>query len=216
MIAETNLHAKKLERECLRKPFVYHIVRLELRAGAGLRESVNNPQTAIQLLEVLAKFEERYSCKATLGVAMRTTLKEINGSRDGISFKAMIADLTIGDINLEIEVKMILVEGTKEIGLRVKILVEAVENRWDGLNVLKVNDIKDETFTKALWDTRAEKSFISEETYQKYFFYKQVKKSGTRVITAQGAKCRNMGVVELNIRIRDFEKPWLFHVLADL
>ncbi|GFU92447.1 uncharacterized protein TNCV_5018141 [Trichonephila clavipes] len=36
------------------------------------------------------------------------------------------------------------------------------------------------------------------------------------MITAQGAKCRNMGVVELNIRIRDFEKPWLFHVLADL
>ncbi|GFU94458.1 retrovirus-related Pol polyprotein from transposon opus [Trichonephila clavipes] len=74
----------------------------------------------------------------------------------------------------------------------------------------------DETFTKALWDTGAEKSFISEETYQKYFFYKQVKKSSTQVITAQGAKCRNMGVVELNIRIQDFEKPWLFHVLADL
>ncbi|GFV62011.1 retrovirus-related Pol polyprotein from transposon 297 [Trichonephila clavipes] len=74
----------------------------------------------------------------------------------------------------------------------------------------------DETFTKALWDTGAEKSFISEETYQKYFFYKQVKKSSTQVITAQGAKCRNMGVVELNIRIRDFEKPWLFHMLADL
>ncbi|GFT11685.1 retrovirus-related Pol polyprotein from transposon 297 [Trichonephila clavipes] len=74
----------------------------------------------------------------------------------------------------------------------------------------------DETFTKALWDTGAEKSFISEETYQKYFFYKQVKKSSTQVITAQGAECRNMGVVELNIRIRDFEKPWLFHVLADL
>ncbi|GFU11827.1 uncharacterized protein TNCV_4192451 [Trichonephila clavipes] len=74
----------------------------------------------------------------------------------------------------------------------------------------------DETFTKALWDTGAEMSFISEETYQKYFFYKQVKKSSTQVIMAQGAKCRNMGVVELNIRIRDFEKPWLFHVLADL
>ncbi|GFX28754.1 uncharacterized protein TNCV_4249931 [Trichonephila clavipes] len=25
-----------------------------------------------------------------------------------------------------------------------------------------------------------------------------------------------MGVVELNIRIRDFEKPWWFHVLANL
>ncbi|GFV16368.1 uncharacterized protein TNCV_1254041 [Trichonephila clavipes] len=33
---------------------------------------------------------------------------------------------------------------------------------------------------------------------------------------AQGAKCRNMGFVELNIRIRNFEKPWLFHVLANL
>ncbi|GFU09178.1 uncharacterized protein TNCV_1122041 [Trichonephila clavipes] len=74
----------------------------------------------------------------------------------------------------------------------------------------------DETFTKALWDTGAEKSFISEETYRKYFFYKQIKKSSTQVITAQGAKCRNIGVVKLNIRIWEFEKPWLFHVLSDL
>ncbi|GFV74889.1 retrovirus-related Pol polyprotein from transposon 297 [Trichonephila clavipes] len=74
----------------------------------------------------------------------------------------------------------------------------------------------DETFTKALWDTGAEKSFTSEETYRKYFFYKQVKKSSTQVITAQGAKCQNIGVVELNIRIREFEKPWFFHVLVDL
>ncbi|GFS95480.1 uncharacterized protein TNCV_2806051 [Trichonephila clavipes] len=142
----------------------------------GLCGGVRNPQTAIQLLEVLAKFEERYWCKATLGsrnsnneeervwnerrmsnvgnnrgnwrssevvhrpnngrndykVAIRTTVKEISGSRAGIGFKTMIADLTIGDINLEIEVKMtILVEGTKEIGVRLKILVEAVENKWD-------------------------------------------------------------------------------------
>ncbi|GFX09073.1 uncharacterized protein TNCV_4166521 [Trichonephila clavipes] len=47
-------------------------------------------------------------------------------------FQMMIADLTIGDINLEIEVKMtILVEETKEIGVLVKILVEVVENKWD-------------------------------------------------------------------------------------
>ncbi|GFT90389.1 uncharacterized protein TNCV_3011981 [Trichonephila clavipes] len=91
-----------------------------------------NPQTAIQLLEVLAKFEERYSCKATLGVTIKTTVKEISGSRAGIGFKTMIADLTIGDIKLEIEDKMtILVERTKEIGVRVNILVEAVENKWD-------------------------------------------------------------------------------------
>ncbi|GFV34735.1 uncharacterized protein TNCV_1450391 [Trichonephila clavipes] len=193
--------------------------------------------------EILKWFIDQIMVEMIIGVAIRTTVKEISGSRAGIGFKTMIADLTIGDINLEIEVKMmILVDGTKEIGVRVKILVELMGR----LNVLKVNDIKgdqaqsinqspiklsaicmspvelpyvpillDETFTKALWNTGAEKSFTLEETYQKYF-YKQVKKSSTQVITAQGAKCRNMGVVELNIRIRDFEKPWLFHVLADL
>ncbi|GFV46316.1 retrovirus-related Pol polyprotein from transposon opus [Trichonephila clavipes] len=56
-----------------------------------------------------------------------------------------------------------------------------------------------ETFTKALWDTGAERSFISEETYRKLFFYKPVKKSRTQVIMAQGAKCQN--------------KPGLAHVL---
>ncbi|GFY04256.1 hypothetical protein TNCV_1200341 [Trichonephila clavipes] len=60
-------------------------------------------------------------------VNIRTTVKGISGSRAGIGFKTMIADLSIGDINLEIEVKMtILVEETKEIGVRGKILVEAV------------------------------------------------------------------------------------------
>ncbi|GFS62753.1 uncharacterized protein TNCV_3201941 [Trichonephila clavipes] len=161
---------KKLELGMSEKALVDHIfIRLEPQVQDYVE--VRNPQTAIQLLEVLAKFEERYSCKATLGsrnsnnmegrgrnerrmsnvgnnrgnwrnsevvhrpnngrndfrVTIRTTVKEISGSRAGIGFKTMIADSTIGDINLEIEVKMmILVEGTKEIGVRVKILVEAV------------------------------------------------------------------------------------------
>ncbi|GFX46351.1 uncharacterized protein TNCV_238131 [Trichonephila clavipes] len=50
----------------------------------------------------------------------------------------------------------------------------------------------------------------------KIFFYKEVKKSRAQVITAQGAKCWNVGIRELNVRIREFEKPWVFHVLADL
>ncbi|GFV89431.1 uncharacterized protein TNCV_4152471 [Trichonephila clavipes] len=58
--------------------------------------------------------------------------------------------------------------------------------------------------------------YIGRDIPKIYYFYKQVKKSSTQVITVQGAKCRNMGVVELNIRIRDFKKPCLFHVLADL
>ncbi|GFV15301.1 retrovirus-related Pol polyprotein from transposon gypsy [Trichonephila clavipes] len=48
------------------KALVAHIfVRLEPQVQDYVE--VRNPQNAIQLLEVLAKFEERYSCKATLG-----------------------------------------------------------------------------------------------------------------------------------------------------
>ncbi|GFY34488.1 uncharacterized protein TNCV_2821741 [Trichonephila clavipes] len=48
------------------KALVDHIfVRLEPQVQDYVE--VRNPQTAIQLLEVLAKFEERYSCKAPLG-----------------------------------------------------------------------------------------------------------------------------------------------------
>ncbi|GFY12036.1 retrovirus-related Pol polyprotein from transposon 297 [Trichonephila clavipes] len=79
------------------------------------------------------------------------------------------------------------------------------------LNVLKTKLLRKHC------GTRKRRSHLYRKRHNKsIFFYKQVKKSSTRVITAQGAKCRNIGVVELNIRIRDFEKPWLFHVLADL
>ncbi|GFX35370.1 uncharacterized protein TNCV_101771 [Trichonephila clavipes] len=57
---------KKLELGMSEKSLVDHIfVRLESQVQDYVE--VRNPQTAIQLLEVLAKFEERYSCKATLG-----------------------------------------------------------------------------------------------------------------------------------------------------
>ncbi|GFU06981.1 retrovirus-related Pol polyprotein from transposon 17.6 [Trichonephila clavipes] len=45
-----------------------------------------------------------------------------------------------------------------------------------------------ETFTRALWDAGAEKSFISEKVYKKNFFYKPVKKSQAEVMTAQVAR----------------------------
>ncbi|GFX08364.1 uncharacterized protein TNCV_3268531 [Trichonephila clavipes] len=58
---------KKLELGMSEKALVDHIfVRLEPQVQDYVE--VRNPQTAIQLLEVLAKFEERYSFKATLVV----------------------------------------------------------------------------------------------------------------------------------------------------
>ncbi|GFT31036.1 retrovirus-related Pol polyprotein from transposon 17.6 [Trichonephila clavipes] len=46
-----------------------------------------------------------------------------------------------------------------------------------------------EIFVKALWDTGAEKSFISDDMNKKYFFYQTIKKSHAEVVTAQAARC---------------------------
>ncbi|GFW57847.1 uncharacterized protein TNCV_2927661 [Trichonephila clavipes] len=73
-----------------------------------------------------------------------------------------------------------------------------------------------ETFIIALWDTGAEKSFISGEVYRKYFSYRPRQKTKDRVVTAQGAPCSHLGRIELHIRIREFQKPWEFHILDNM
>ncbi|GFT39170.1 uncharacterized protein TNCV_3686711 [Trichonephila clavipes] len=78
-----------------------------------------------EIREILKWCVDRVMVKMIIGVITRIAVKEISGSRAGIDFRRMIEDLTIGDINLEMEVKKtILVEGTTEIGVRVKILVD--------------------------------------------------------------------------------------------
>ncbi|GFW22162.1 uncharacterized protein TNCV_1632921 [Trichonephila clavipes] len=69
-----------------------------------------------------------------------------------------------------------------------------------------------ETFITALWDTGAEKSFTSEEVYRRYFSYRPRQKTTDRVLTAQG----RLGRVELQIRIREFQKTWEFHILNNM
>ncbi|GFX65201.1 uncharacterized protein TNCV_4820921 [Trichonephila clavipes] len=73
-----------------------------------------------------------------------------------------------------------------------------------------------ETFITALWDTVVEKSFISEEVYRKYFSYRPRQKTKDRVVTAQGALCCQLGRVELQIRIREFQKTWEFDILNNM
>ncbi|GFU32218.1 uncharacterized protein TNCV_3834341 [Trichonephila clavipes] len=72
-----------------------------------------------------------------------------------------------------------------------------------------------ETFITALWDTGAEKFFIS-EVYRKYFSYRPRQKTKDRIVTAQGAQCCHLGRVELQIRIREFQKNWEFHILNNI
>ncbi|GFX79183.1 retrovirus-related Pol polyprotein from transposon 297 [Trichonephila clavipes] len=64
-----------------------------------------------------------------------------------------------------------------------------------------VTILLNETFITALWDTGAEKSFISEEVYRKYFSYRP---------------CCHLGQVELQIRFREFQKTWEFHILNNM
>ncbi|GFX70772.1 uncharacterized protein TNCV_1337341 [Trichonephila clavipes] len=73
-----------------------------------------------------------------------------------------------------------------------------------------------ETCITALWDTGAEKSFISEEVYRRYFSYRPHQKTKDRVVTAQGDPCCHLGRVELQIRIREFQKTWEFHILDNM
>ncbi|GFW29649.1 uncharacterized protein TNCV_3935171 [Trichonephila clavipes] len=73
-----------------------------------------------------------------------------------------------------------------------------------------------ETFIAALWDTGAEKYFILEEVYLKYFSYRPRQKTKDRVVTAQGAPCCHLGRVEIQIRIREFQKTWEFHILNNM
>ncbi|GFW54254.1 uncharacterized protein TNCV_1560321 [Trichonephila clavipes] len=70
--------------------------------------------------------------------------------------------------------------------------------------------------TRALWDTGAEKSCISEEVYYKYFSYRPRQKTKDRVVTAQGTPCCHLGWVELQIRIREFQKTWEFHIFNNM
>ncbi|GFT30917.1 uncharacterized protein TNCV_1682951 [Trichonephila clavipes] len=73
-----------------------------------------------------------------------------------------------------------------------------------------------EIFITSLWDTGAEKSFISEEVYRKYFSCQPCQKTKDRVVTAQGALCCHLGPVELQIRIREFQKTWEFCILNNM
>ncbi|GFY22816.1 uncharacterized protein TNCV_2180771 [Trichonephila clavipes] len=61
------------------------------------------------------------------------------------------------------------------------------QNRTTPVDLPYVPSLLNETFIKAMWDTGAEKSFISEEVYRRYFSYRPRQKSKDRAVTAQGA-----------------------------
>ncbi|GFV77771.1 uncharacterized protein TNCV_1575191 [Trichonephila clavipes] len=230
---------------------------------------VINPENTVQLLEVLAKFEERVSCKAIRGSRNsenvegrgwnKRRMSNVGNTRENWRNSEVVRRPSNGRNDYRGNYKNSR-QGNQWFESRNRFQAEdrrfnnrgyqfrnggqkddfsredhrnrgSIENFSRGdrrqrgrLNVLKVSDVKsdqtqsinevpvklsaicmspvelpyvpillNETFTKALCDTEAEKSFISDETL---FFYKQVKKSRAQVITAQGAKCQNIGIME--------------------
>ncbi|GFU36425.1 uncharacterized protein TNCV_3100021 [Trichonephila clavipes] len=206
---------------------------------------VRNPQNTVQLLEVLSKFEERYSCEV-----IRCSRNNDNVERRGGNERRMSNvddnrrnwrnsevvrrssngrndyrgnyensrqgnlcfenrnrfqkdDRRINDRGYQFRTgdqKDDFITGNHSNRGSSEKFIRGDRRHRGRLNVLKVSDVKgdqtqplnevpfklseicmsplelpyvpillNETFTKALWDTGAEKSFISEETYQKYF-----------------------------------------------
>ncbi|GFY34675.1 uncharacterized protein TNCV_1373661 [Trichonephila clavipes] len=76
--------------------------------------------------------------------------------------------------------------------------------RMTPVDLPSVPILLNETFITALWDTGAEKSFLSEEAYRRYFSYRPRQKTKDRLVTAPGDPCCHLGRVELQIRFRDF------------
>ncbi|GFU10476.1 uncharacterized protein TNCV_955121 [Trichonephila clavipes] len=82
--------------------------------------------------EIRKSFVDRVMAEMIIEVTMRMAVTEICGSTAGIDFRRIIEDLTIGDTNLEMGIKMtILEEGTTEIDVRVRISVEAIGSKGD-------------------------------------------------------------------------------------
>ncbi|GFS79392.1 retrovirus-related Pol polyprotein from transposon opus [Trichonephila clavipes] len=59
-------------------------------------------------------------------------------------------------------------------------------------------------------------AFKGQNGQNRYFSHQPCQKTKDRVVTAQGAPCCHLGQLELQIRIREFQKTWEFHILNNM
>ncbi|GFX95731.1 uncharacterized protein TNCV_4886571 [Trichonephila clavipes] len=176
---------KKLELGMSEKALVDHIfVRLEPQVHDYVE--VRNPQNTVQLLEVLAKFEERYSGKAIRGSRNSDNVEERGWNECRMS--------NVGNQWFESRNRF-----------------QNDDRRFNDTGYQFRNRGQNDDFSRGDQRNRGSSENFSRENRRQMGRLNVLK-----VITAQGAKCQNIGVVELNIQIRECEKRWLFHVLADL
>ncbi|GFW54028.1 uncharacterized protein TNCV_3828361 [Trichonephila clavipes] len=193
---------------------------------------VQNPQNTVQLFEVLSKFEERYSCKA-----MRGSGNSDNVERRGLNERRMsnADDSRRNWRNSEVVRR----PNNDRNDYRSNYENGHQGNQWfDSRNRFKKGDRRFNGRGYQFRNWRQKNDFSrrdrrnrgSSENFSRGDRMQRGRLNVLKVsddqndqtqlanegITAQGAKCQNVGIVELNVRIREFEKHWLFHVLADL
>ncbi|GFU94609.1 uncharacterized protein TNCV_2984031 [Trichonephila clavipes] len=160
---------------------------------------VRNSKITAQLLEVMAKFEERYSCKE-----MRGSKSSDNVGRRGWGERRMSND----DDR----------RGNWK-------NTEVLHRPNNGRNNYRGNYENGPQWSQRNGGSRTEIQLIGmievliimiEDISPEIEARVKILVQGTKVIAAKGAKCRNVRIVELQIRITEFVKPCLFHVLADL
>ncbi|GFW52075.1 uncharacterized protein TNCV_2819441 [Trichonephila clavipes] len=151
---------------------------------------------------------------------MQTKARTID-SQTGISRKIggmpeLITDtLTIADHRwnpTDLKVKVLGIIGGSIVDAEV---VNAIDANLGG-DRSRCTENPPDTEHQALWDTGAEKSFVSEEVYRRDFSYRPRQKTNDRVVTAQGAPCCHLSRVELQIRIREFQKTWGIDILNNM
>ncbi|GFX54136.1 uncharacterized protein TNCV_2337721 [Trichonephila clavipes] len=161
---------------------------------------VRHPQTTSNLLQIIDKYEERFLNRKIRGSSWE--FRDINPSENN-RFPNRNRCEYGGDRSRCTENP----PDTEHRTIRISsLLMTPVDSPYSPI-------LLNETFITALWDTGAEKSFISEEDYRKYFSYRPRQKTKDRVVTAQGAPCCHLGRVELQIWIREFQKTWKCHIL---
>ncbi|GFV20144.1 uncharacterized protein TNCV_4194421 [Trichonephila clavipes] len=148
--------AKKLELGMSEKALLdYIFVRLEPQVQDYVE--VRNPENTVQLLEVLAKFEERYSCKAIWG--SRNSDNVEGRGWNGVGCLVLIIIEEIGEI-LKWCVDRVLVEMI--IGVTTRIAVKEISGSRAGIDFRRI--IEDLTTGDINLEMETKKTILVEGT----------------------------------------------------
>ncbi|GFU79047.1 uncharacterized protein TNCV_2839781 [Trichonephila clavipes] len=205
---------KVLKLEMSEEKLIDHVVR-RLEPQILDYVEVRHPRNTANLLQIVDKYEERFMHRQIRGSnegfrssnpnennRFNTRHRQENWRENGNIARYANNSRPQREFNRFTKTKVSQIIGDSRVDAK-------VDNRINDSTIRAVDKV-------ALWDTGAEKSFISKEVYRNYFSYRPRQKTKDRVVTAQGAPCSHLGRVELQIRIRKFQKPREFHILDNM